>query len=386
MLHIITGLICVYLVLRLVKPTSWSTGRKWLAALILLFISQYHLFVRIAFGTLVSPEWPLAVQWVMGWLFGGFILLATFTLFADIVAVVFRWLRRVGFARTVPLFFPRRVPGLCVLAFTLSGIGVWQAVRVPDVRHLEIPLARLPAELDGLRLVQISDLHASSLLRAPWVGAVVAKANALNPDLLLVTGDLIDGTPGQRAADVAPLRALKARLGVFAIPGNHEYYSRYEQWIPAFRKLGLHMLLNEHVLIRDRGRAFVLAGLTDRVASRFSEPAPNIAAALAGSPQGLPVILMAHQPGGAQGNARAGVDVQLSGHTHGGQIIGLNLLAKLFNQGFVSGLYRVGAMQLYVSSGTGLWGGFPIRLGAPSEITEIVLRAAPAAQAPRAQP
>ena len=117
---------------------------------------------------------------------------------------------------------------------------------MPDVRHVVIPLARLPAELDGLRLVQISDLHASSLLRAPWVGAVVASGpNGLNPDLLLVTGDLIDGTTEQRAPDVASLRALKARLGVFAIPGNHEYYSRYEQWIPAFRKLGLHMLLNE---------------------------------------------------------------------------------------------------------------------------------------------
>lgn len=381
MLHIITGLICVYLVLRLVKPAAWSIRRKCCAALILLFISQYHLFIRIAFGTLVSAEWPLAVQWVMGALFGGFILLAVFTLFADILAVIHR---RLGFARTIPLFFPRRVAGLCVLAFTLSAIGVWQAVRVPDVRHLEISLARLPAEMDGLRLVQISDLHASGLLRAPWVGAVVARANGLNPDLVLVTGDLIDGTSEQRAADVAPLRGLKARLGVFAIPGNHEYYSRYARWIPAFRKLGLHMLLNEHVLVRDKGRSLVLAGLTDRAAARFSEPAPDIAAALAGAPSGLPVILMAHQPGGAQGNARAGVDLQLSGHTHGGQILGLNLLAKLFNQGFVSGLYRVGAMQLYVSRGTGLWSGFPIRLGEPSEITEIVLRAAPAARS-RAQ-
>jgi predicted MPP superfamily phosphohydrolase len=246
---------------------------------------------------------------------------------------------------------------------------------VPDAREVEITLDRLPVELDGLRVVHLSDLHASRLLHGSWQRAVVEKANALDPDLILITGDLVDGTPAHRAADVAPLRGLKARLGVLAAPGNHEYYSGYEAWMAAFAKLGLRVLSNRHVVIKDRGRALVVAGTTDRGgAARFGLPGPDVGAALAGAPKGVPVLLMSHQPRDAAKNAEAGVDLQLSGHTHGGQIAGLHLIVRAANEGFVSGLYRVGAMWLYVSNGAGLWNGFPVRLGRPSEITSIVLR------------
>jgi predicted MPP superfamily phosphohydrolase len=160
-----------------------------------------------------------------------------------------------------------------------------------------------------------------------------------------------------------------------AIPGNHEYYSDYVAWMAAYRALGLTMLENGHVLIKRQDALLAVAGLTDRQAGAFGLPRPDLSAALEGIPAGTPVILLEHRPGDAPANARAGVALQLSGHTHGGQIRGLDLLTKRANNGFVSGLYQVGDMKLYVSNGTGLWNGLAIRLGRPSEITQIVLRA-----------
>ena len=161
-----------------------------------------------------------------------------------------------------------------------------------------------------------------------------------------------------------------------AIPGNHEYYSDFVAWNAAFERLGLRVLRNEHVVIESAGGTLVVAGTTDRNAERFGLPLPDIKQALAGAPKDVPVVLMAHQPKGADVNAAAKVDLQLSGHTHGGQIAGLHWIVQAANEGFVSGLYDVGAMQLYVSNGTGLWNGFPVRIGRPSEITQFTLRAA----------
>ena len=207
------------------------------------------------------------------------------------------------------------------------------------------------------------------------MAAVVAKTNALDPDLIVITGDLADGTPAARAADVQPLHDLKARDGVLAIPGNHEYYADYLGWMRAYRALGLDMLENAHVVIRRGDAALAVAGTTDRQAGPFGQMRPDLTAALEGLDPGVPVILLAHRPGGAAQHAQAGVALQLSGHTHGGQILGPNLLTKWANEGFVSGLYHVGHMLLYVSNGTGLWNGLALRVGVPSEITQIVLRA-----------
>ena len=259
-------------------------------------------------------------------------------------------------------------------------MGVWQSIRVPDIKSIEITLAHLPQEMDGLRIVQLTDLHASRLLQAPWMQAVVDKTNALQPDLILITGDLVDGSPQARANDVQPLQQLRARYGVFAIAGNHEYYVDYVRWLPVFEQLGLQMLLNRHVLVTHNGGQLVVAGITDKAAAPLRLPLPDVATALRDAPEHAPVILLSHRPIGAVANARQGVDLQLSGHTHGGQILGPHLIAKWANEGFVSGLYAVAGMQLYVSNGTGLWNGFPVRLGRPSEITEIVLRA------PKVQP
>jgi predicted MPP superfamily phosphohydrolase len=374
MFHTVTGLIGLYVVLRFVPALPWSVAGKCLAALVLLLVSQIYLVNRMFPGGIASPEIPGRVVIVMGWLIGALILLAIFLLLKDVAALILFALGKAGLHPALP-FSAARVNGLlAAAALLLSAFGVWEAVRVPDARAVEIALDRLPAELDGLRLVQLSDLHVSRLHEAPWVRAVVDRVNALNPDLVLITGDSVDGSPARRAADVAPLADLKARLGVLGIPGNHEYYSGHGAWMAAFERLGLRMLNNRHVVIRDKGRALVVAGTTDRNAQRFGLPTPDIGAALAGAPKDATVLLMAHQPRDAGKNAAAGVDLQLSGHTHGGQIVGLHLIAQKANEGFVSGPYRVGSMRLYVSNGTGLWSGFPIRLGRPSEITLITLR------------
>ena len=383
-IHLVPFAISLYVGWRFVLPLPIASEWRWLAALALLAVSQQHLVIRTFFGSLASPELPSGVLALLGWLFGAFILLAAFLLLKDAVAVGLFVLDKAGVVQGWSVFDVRWAYGAGIAALVFSGFGAWQGIRVPDVRTMELRLARLPAELDGLRLVQISDLHASSLFRESWVRAVVEKTNKLDADLILLTGDVADGTPTRRAADVAPLRDLKARQGVFAITGNHEYYSDHGAWMETFDRLGMRVLQNEHVVIGRNGRSVVLAGITDSAASRFAKPLPNLEETLSGAPDGAPIILMAHRPEGAEAAAAAGVDLQLSGHTHGGHMPGVRSLAEHFNDGLVSGLYRIGTMQLYVSNGTGLWPGFLIRIGTPSEITQIVLRSDPDRETARA--
>jgi len=375
MFFLLTGLIGLYVIARTIPYLPWQKPWKILAALTLLLISLEHLISHTLYGSLASPEAPFAVAVAQGWLFGALVLLATFLLLLDIATVVQWSAKRIAAIPTPRISRYRLLAGIYAVALTLSAAGVWQALQIPEVRTVEITLPNLPAEMDGLRLAQISDLHASRVFEENWVQSVVDKTNALKPDLILLTGDVIDGSPEARANDVVPLKQLEARLGVFAIPGNHEYYSGYEQWMREFDHLGLRMLLNQHVVITENGFSLVLAGLTDRTAERFGEATPDIAKALTGAPKNAPLILMDHQPREAKNNSQAGVDLQLSGHTHGGQIIGIHWLTQWANKGYVSGLYQIGRMQLYVSNCAGLWPGLPLRLGRPSEITLIILRA-----------
>lgn len=380
MFHVFTGLISLYVIWRFVLPLSISKPAKALLAVLLLAVAEHHLVTRNFFGSMASPEIPATLLMALGWLFGSLLLLAMLLLARDLAGLAVYAVSRERGRRLWAAARWRQ--GAAVLAVALSAIGVWQAVRVPDVKTLEIVLPKLPPELDGFRVVQLTDLHASRLLEAPWIDAVVRKTNGLDPDLLVITGDLVDGTTTARVADVQPLQALRARHGVFAIPGNHEYYAEYQRWLPAFDKLGLRLLLNDHVTLTPNGQRLVLAGVTDRMAAAYDQPMPDVKQALAGVPPDVPVILLSHRPAGAALNAQAGAGLQLSGHTHGGQILGPHLLTQLANEGYVSGRYQVGGMTLYVSNGTGLWPGFPIRLGRPSEITQIVLRS-PASSAPQ---
>ena len=259
--------------------------------------------------------------------------------------------------------------GLSILlgAVLFTVIGVIQARR-PRVVRVTVPIADLPADLAGFKIVQLSDLHVGSTIQRSFVDRVVDRANALAPDLVAVTGDVADGFVPELRDHVAPLGRLRAPLGTFFVTGNHEYYWDPRGWMRELERLGIDVLSNEHRLIeRGRGR-LLLAGVTDLSA------ASNPHAAVAGAPDSDVRILLAHQPRSAFAAQDAGFDLQLSGHTHGGQYFPFNVLVRLF-QPFVAGLHRLEAMWLYVSRGTGYWGP-PLRFGAPSEITLIELTAA----------
>lgn len=374
MFHIYLAVAYLYVLLRFVIPLPIGRGWRVLLATVLLITSKYHLILIAVYGTMFSPEVPRAAVLVASWLFCAFVLVMVLTLVTDLICGVLAARRKVSMKG---LFDGRLRSVIAFAALLLSAVGVYQAVQLPGVRRVEVTVEHLPRSLDGLRIVQLTDLHISRLFQADWVEGVVSRTNALNADAILITGDLVDGTVDARKNDVAPLSKLTAPLGVIAIPGNHEYYFDADQWIAKFKRLGMLVLVNEHVILRKGADQLIVAGVTDEVAPAFGHESPDLAQALAGAPKDVPTILLKHRPQGAQESAAAGVGLQLSGHTHGGMITGLDLVAGYANQGFISGNYDVGKMKLYVSNGTALWNGFPIRLGVPAEITEVVLRASP---------
>jgi predicted MPP superfamily phosphohydrolase len=246
------------------------------------------------------------------------------------------------------------------LAGVLALIGFLQARR-PRVVSLQIP-----SDLDGYRIVQWSDVHIGPTIQRCFVESLVRRTNALDADAIVITGDLIDGPLEDLRDAIEPLRDLRARDGVFVVTGNHEYYWRAGEWVEEFARLGMTFLKNEHRVVRE---GLVIAGVTDP-AGRDSHKS-DLTAALAGSPPNAFRVLLAHRPQVANAASRNGVDLQLSGHTHGGQFFPFNLLIRWF-QPVVAGLHRVGETLLYVSRGTGYWGP-PSRLGVGGEITLIEL-------------
>lgn len=258
------------------------------------------------------------------------------------------------------------------LAALATLIGFYNARRVARVRRIDVPIAGLPPALQGFRIVQLSDIHVGATIKRRWVEAMVARANSLQADVIAITGDVVDGTVAQLAPHTAPLGMLTARHGVFLVTGNHEYYAGAAPWVAEFRRLGLQVLMNQHTLIEHDGGALVLAGVTDYSAGHFDPAqASDPQAAIAGAPGGMPRILLAHQPRTAPAAEAAGFDLQLSGHTHGGQFWPWNLFVPL-QQPYVAGLHRHGKLSVYVSRGTGYWGP-PKRIGAPAEITLLTL-------------
>ncbi len=249
-------------------------------------------------------------------------------------------------------------------AMVLTLVGIMLARR-PRVVRVTVPIADLPNDLAGFRILQLSDLHIGPTIRRPFVDAVVNRANALRPDLIAVTGDLADGLVPELREHVAPLGRLRAPHGAFFVTGNHEYYWDVRGWTNELERLGIAVLSNEHRVVERGSGRLVIAGVTDLSAT--SDPA----AAVAGAPASNVRVLLAHQPRSAFAAQAAGYDLQLSGHTHGGQYFPFNLLVRLF-QPFVAGLHRLESMWLYVSRGTGYWGP-PLRLCAPAEITVLEL-------------
>jgi predicted MPP superfamily phosphohydrolase len=260
-----------------------------------------------------------------------------------------------------------------ILAALLTLVGFVNARRRARVRRVDVPIAGLPAPLHGFSIAQISDVHVGATIKRGYLDRIVDAVNELRADMIAVTGDLVDGSVAQLAPHTEPLSRLSARHGAFFVTGNHEYYSGVHAWVSEVRRLGLAVLMNEHVVLEHEGTTVVVAGVTDYSAGHF-DPAhrSDPAAAIAGAPRDAGVrLLLAHQPRSAFAAAPAGFDLQLSGHTHGGQIFPWTYLVRL-QQPFTAGLHRLGKLRVYISRGTGYWGP-PKRLGAPSEITYLRL-------------
>lgn len=390
-IYLPTAVIFIYLLLRLIMPSKISTGKKVLFGLGLFLASQQHLIKGLFFGGLASPELPPTILMVQGWLFISVLFIFLLVLAKDITLLAGFLVKKMTRGDDGSFSAGRRrflISGVAAIPAALTAkqamaagllsipaaYGVKQAVSVPVRRNLELHLSRLPKAMDGITLTHVTDLHVSPLLRKDWVQALVDEINGDRPDIILITGDVVDGMPVNRMESMLALKALRAEYGVFACPGNHEYYSDYQGWMRIFPDLGITMLNNEHITLPVNGHDLVVAGLADPVASRFNLAGPDLKKTLSGAPDDSVRILLDHRPGAASRNAAAGIDLQLSGHTHGGQLPGMAQITTLANNGFLYGWYQVNDMSMYVSSGAGLWSGFPIRLGVPAEIAHITLK------------
>ncbi|HEX3593551.1 MAG TPA: metallophosphoesterase [Polyangiaceae bacterium] len=259
------------------------------------------------------------------------------------------------------------VGGGATLAALRSGLGP------VVVKELRVRLDRLPEALDGTTIVQLSDVHVGPTIGREFVERIVRQVNALSPDLVAITGDLVDGSVSELGDKIAPIADMKSRFGTYFVTGNHEFYSGADSWCKKLTSLGVRVLRNERVSIGDGAASFDLAGIEDHDAGRFGKPS-DVARAVEGRDPSRELVLLAHQPRSAFAADRHGVGLQLSGHTHGGQIWPWSYFVYL-QQPVVAGLARIGRTLVYVSCGTGYWGP-PMRLHAPAEITRIVLESA----------
>jgi uncharacterized protein len=355
----------LYLGLRLLPAL---TGSPWGLCLgLVLLIGACYLIIR-------SVRRRGEFAWIGLIALGFFSTLFVVTVLRDFVLIGSRLL--LGAAAYGALLRPSAVG---VVVFTaLSTVLGFLVARRPRLVHIDIPIAQLPASLHGFSIAHISDVHVGATIRRGFVQRLVERVNRLETDLIAITGDLVDGSVQQLAVHTAPLSKLSARHGAFFVTGNHEYYSGERDWTQELRRLGLTVLKNEHVVLHHDGASLVLAGVNDIGAHHFDpSQRSDPAAALRGAPADAGArVLLAHQPTSAAAAAKAGFDVQLSGHTHGGQFWPWNHFVRFF-QPFTAGLHRLKDLWVYVSRGTGYWGP-PNRFGVPSEITRIRLVAASA--------
>lgn len=368
---LIVALLHLYIGARLLPALPWPLALKAGAALWLAIstVSMPAALVARRF----EPPWGDRLSWVGMLAMGLFSTLLILTVLRELVLL----------ACMLAGWYPAALPvwsavATVALALVVSLLGYWNARRVARVVEVEVPIAGLPAALDGFTIAQLSDIHVGPTIKRPYLQRIVERVNTLGADAIAITGDLVDGKVPELREHTAPLGALRAPHGVYVVTGNHEYYAGAHAWIDELRRLGLRVLLNEHVTIERDDATLLLAGVTDFSAGHF-DPAhrSDPKAALAGAPADATVrVLLAHQPRSAVAAAEAGFDLQLSGHTHGGQFLPWNLFVPM-QQPYVAGLHRHRDMWVYVSRGTGYWGP-PKRFGAPSEITRIRLRRAQA--------
>ena len=354
-------------------PEPWAlVATLALAALCALVILGFVL--RRTTSLLATPVAWGAYTW-LGLLFLLFVLLAV----TDAAGGSIRLVRHV--LEVPPLdparrdFFVRVLGGAVGIgALGMAGLGVINVLRPVTVKRVQVPIGRLAKNAAGLRIVQLSDVHVGPTIGKEFLEAVVARVNALEPDVIAITGDLVDGSVADLRELVAPLGDLRAKHGVYFVTGNHEYYSGVDDWLAHLPTLGIRVLHNEHVSIGGDG-GIDLAGVDDWSAHGFGGGhGPDLPRALEGRDSSRPLVLLAHQPKQIEEAAQLGVDLQLSGHTHGGQIFPWGFLVRL-TQPYLAGLHKHREAHVYVSEGTGYWGP-PMRIGTTAEITHLELVAA----------
>lgn len=348
------------------SPILDHLGLHWIFAFAYLLISIFAIIIGMSARFLVAdPTWVERLTWLGTMHMGFFSSLMVLTFVRQLTTLFIShsdWVVYSAFA----------VPSMALL---MTAIGFWQAHRSPKVVSVDIPVPDLPESLHGLRIVQISDLHVSATLGRGFVENVVQIVNSLHVDFVALTGDLVDGSVQDLAEKIAPLQNLHSNYGSFFVTGNHEYYAGVADWLKQYHAMGFQILRNEHRVIQHQGASIVIAGVNDFNAGAFDvKEQPDALKSLEGAPHTSLKILLAHQPREATHAEKAGFDIQLSGHTHGGQFWPWIYFVKL-QQPFVAGLRKWGRLWVYTSRGTGYWGP-PNRFGANSEIILIqVVRA-----------
>ncbi len=365
---LVPALVCLYEILSLIMPLKIPTWAKILSILVMLSGLAKFIFRRTETG-MDSLNMSYYVMLATSVVFN-FIVIAVFLLIIKDIAFLLWKL----FAHSP---FPAHNASLFVFSIALVSTlyGTYEGLRVPDINAHTVHIKGLGQEFDGLRVVQLVDIHADPLTNTAAVQRIVDKTNALSPDVILIPGDFVDGRVPYRRKDLEPLKNLRARFGVYGSTGNHEYYFDYRGWMKVFPELGIRMLMNEHVVLESGDARLAIAGVPDPTGANMGIEERSVQKAVQGVPEGVPVILLDHQPRNAQENAKLGVTLQVSGHTHGGQMPVIYTMTKRANRGYVRGWYDVEGMRLYVSPGTSQWNGFACRIFDPAEITLFTLRA-----------
>ncbi len=384
---ILAAVIALYVIVRAVFPLKSHWANKLALCLIVLLATfKFHVFYLIEGRNFFTPSLPAELVWSGCWLFCAAFAFALLLIAVDVVRLPLHLLLRITGHKPRRRRW-RRLNNRVNLVLLLAALGVtawgtWCGIKAPEVRTIEVPVVSLSAGAAPIRIVQLSDLHADSTKGVDFYRDIVQKTNALQPDVVVITGDFADGTVQNCGAALAPLRELDSPMGVYAVTGNHDFFWGYTMWQGYLKALGVEFIDNRFVNLlvdietEDGGvtKELNLIGLADPMSRRNGIEQTELSQLVppAGQNQ-VPTILLAHQPRMAEESATHPIDLQLSGHTHGGQFPGLQELVAHMNNGYVHGLYRVGNMQLYVSAGTSLWTPICLRLGIPAEITLINL-------------
>lgn len=376
--NLVSLVVLLVLLFGLIMPLRLSWRSKTiLSLLVILGISRNYLHLIVG-GNPFDPDIPYNLNFVLDLSRTTLITLAGLVVFRSLLNLGAKIIKRSYKAFVLPAFSLFHAQLMLILALAVACYGTSTAYSKPRINHYQVTMERLDPRLDGMRVIMVSDFHITTTTDPSYVGDIVNKINSLNPDLILLPGDLIDGQVNKRDAVTKLLFNLKAKFGVYLTTGNHEYYSGYQSWHDYFVKGGIMSLDNKVVALQDdkNKTLLTLGGITDPKAANYGLPMPDVKGVAQALDDSAPTIVLSHRPAYAIDFAHSDkkVDLVLSGHTHGGLILGLNQVVAKINEGFLSGHYRINNTDLIVSNGIAVWSGYSMRLGVPNEFIVMTLR------------